>query len=613
MATIAVRVGREIKEISGLTNRTTCWDVVLALMKEKQITPGLEHNGNSATEKAANGGQGADESGSNSSASKSVKELAQSYVIVENWRGCEKPIPPRTRILNVWQAWGKEQRHVVLSLKKSKHIRYRDSGRFSSPSGDQMLSQEEGNVTPTPYNLNKLSQHQKRRIRRNLMQYQRAVLMQRTEDEIDSDDQRNIENNKRSECRILFNDLNKNPKDETKVSNKRNGIILSEEQFVDGVLADPEFVTPRTDRAELISQGTFNREYCKYRRRNHRRLSSVDGVVDSRPRRRHVNHYPYSPHNRRRRSSSRRHRRTRSKNNRHGSRYSTDDTTSTTTTTNTNTSDDENADDADDEKSILTEFVCTIPRRAHPYSIGLGDCNYSSSGTTSTTTATDSSTTTSGDSMTSSNGCSTSSETSSGGDYSLYELASRGYFPTKKVTFAAGDNENIKTVKSSDSANTKQKKNKSLISFPKPALNLFESFRRNNLKRTFKSTKKSSNNQTQNQPKQEPAATKKTEKVSVLKPSESKPTNSGDIKVEEKPEKCAVNSVVDSENALDTKEKNAAEETKEQKDTNEGQFTTFNISTHYIICIWALLVKSSLCWMPKFKVCLIDGIQFEKL
>lgn len=488
MATIAVRVGREIKEISGLTKSTTCWDVVLALLKEKQQGSEAE-NFVGANDKTAAGDQATEESASTSSISKSVKELAQSYVIVENWRGCEKPIPPRTRILNVWQAWGKEQRHVELSLKKSKHIRFREGNNHQSRSRAGKNSEKNG-VDPEHYSLHCMSNHQKRKIRRNMRQYQRALMMKKNEDcEIDSEDQQN--QNEETEIKI-----------ESK-GEKRNGLILSEEKFIDGFLASPDCLIRRADRAQLISQGTFNREFCKYRRRNRRR----HGSSDSRQHRRHqVSHYPYSSQHDRPRSSRRG---MKSKSRKY--RYSTDETSSSSS----NTSEDENASDADDEKSVLVDFTKSAPRRNHSYNVGLGGSVYSGSGTT--TTATDSSTTTSGDSMTSSMGGSTSSETSSGGgDYFLPELHRYSYNTAM---------ENAKNTKAAENSSSKPKKNKSIL---KPALNLIESFRKTNKR---KSNKK--NNSTSDKPNSlETTVTKTIQANNIPNTDENsiKPSNGGENK-----------------------------------------------------------------------------------
>jgi len=41
------------------------------------------------------------------------------WVLIEIWRGVEKPLPPRTRILRVWHAWCSEQRHVTFRIQRA--------------------------------------------------------------------------------------------------------------------------------------------------------------------------------------------------------------------------------------------------------------------------------------------------------------------------------------------------------------------------------------------------------------------------------------------------------------------------------------------------------------
>lgn len=430
MATIAVRVGEEIKEISGLTKSTKCSDVVLALLKEK-VASDMSESSTGANENANSGNQEAPDT-----ASKSIKELAPSYVIVENWRGCEKPIPPRTRILNVWQAWGKEQKHVELSLKKSKNIRFRDGSHHASRSRGGKQS-ERNDVDPDHSSLHNMSSHQKRKIRRNMRQYHRALMMKQTENcGVESEDIN------------LQNDTNEATAD-SKIE-KRNRVITSEETFIDGFLADPDCLIRRADRARLIDQGTFNREFCKYRRRNRRR----HGASSSRQHRRHqVSHYPYSSQHDKPRSS-----RKGMNNKSRKCRYSSDDSSASSMS---NSSEDENASDADDEKSVLVDVRSNTPRRNVAYNIGMRGDHYSA------TTGTDSSTTTSGDSLISSLGGSTSSETSSGGDYFLPEI------PPRLSYVKAMDD--AKAIKATQNSSNKPKKNKFIL---KPALNLIESFRK---------------------------------------------------------------------------------------------------------------------------------------
>ena len=44
------------------------------------------------------------------------------YVIVENWRRIERPLPPRTRILKVWKSWRNEQSNVKYFLKTAQRF-----------------------------------------------------------------------------------------------------------------------------------------------------------------------------------------------------------------------------------------------------------------------------------------------------------------------------------------------------------------------------------------------------------------------------------------------------------------------------------------------------------
>ncbi|KAI5105493.1 ras association domain-containing protein 10 [Silurus meridionalis] len=84
---ISVWVCREEKLVSGVTRRTSCADLVRVLMEDPSCL-GL--------------------SGS-----------AQSYCIVEKWRGFERVLPNRTKILRLWSAWGREQCNVRFVLVRS--------------------------------------------------------------------------------------------------------------------------------------------------------------------------------------------------------------------------------------------------------------------------------------------------------------------------------------------------------------------------------------------------------------------------------------------------------------------------------------------------------------
>ena len=78
-------VGKVEKEVQNVRLKTTVTDVINALIRDKG-------------EEAAS---------------------ATQWVIVECWRGIERPLPPRTRLLKVWCAWRDERDQVRLYLKRA--------------------------------------------------------------------------------------------------------------------------------------------------------------------------------------------------------------------------------------------------------------------------------------------------------------------------------------------------------------------------------------------------------------------------------------------------------------------------------------------------------------
>jgi len=89
---VCIQIGKEEKEVQNLQLRTTVNEVISALVKDNE-----------------------DEAGSE----------IKNWVIVESWRGIERPLPPKTRLLKVWNSWKNEQRFVRFYLKKSSSIAFR--------------------------------------------------------------------------------------------------------------------------------------------------------------------------------------------------------------------------------------------------------------------------------------------------------------------------------------------------------------------------------------------------------------------------------------------------------------------------------------------------------
>ncbi len=84
---IPIWIGGCQKWVNGLTKRTTCDDVIHALLRH-------DRNSNAFVD-------------------------VSSYVIYERWRDVERPLRGRTKLLKVWRAWGADCRNVKFFLRKS--------------------------------------------------------------------------------------------------------------------------------------------------------------------------------------------------------------------------------------------------------------------------------------------------------------------------------------------------------------------------------------------------------------------------------------------------------------------------------------------------------------
>lgn len=90
---VSVWVCREEKLIFGLTKKTTCADVVKVLLEDQNLQQGA--------------------------VAAMLCGSPQSYCLVEKWRGFERILPNKTRILRLWGAWGGERDNVRFVLVKN--------------------------------------------------------------------------------------------------------------------------------------------------------------------------------------------------------------------------------------------------------------------------------------------------------------------------------------------------------------------------------------------------------------------------------------------------------------------------------------------------------------
>ncbi|XP_074128787.1 ras association domain-containing protein 10 [Sminthopsis crassicaudata] len=130
---ISVWICQEEKIISGLSRRTTCSDVVRVLLEDsrqrRQQQPRRRRRRRRARGEEGGGeGEGDPRGGEPREPEEDDEEAPaqgmlwgppQCYCIVEKWRGFERILPNKTRILRLWAAWGDEQENVRFVLVRS--------------------------------------------------------------------------------------------------------------------------------------------------------------------------------------------------------------------------------------------------------------------------------------------------------------------------------------------------------------------------------------------------------------------------------------------------------------------------------------------------------------
>ena len=87
-------MGKEEKEVQNLNLRTTVNEVITAVLKDVDLIKNLQE-----TEKCAETKSQDSESGKGTASESETKSKAENWVLVESWRGIERPLPPRTRLL----------------------------------------------------------------------------------------------------------------------------------------------------------------------------------------------------------------------------------------------------------------------------------------------------------------------------------------------------------------------------------------------------------------------------------------------------------------------------------------------------------------------------------
>ncbi|XP_037695120.1 ras association domain-containing protein 10 [Choloepus didactylus] len=125
---ISVWICQEEKLVSGLSRRTTCSDVVRVLLEDGCRRRRRQRRGR----RRGSGGsplgleelmeppdEDDDDDDDEALPQGMLCGPPQCYCIVEKWRGFERILPNKTRILRLWAAWGDEQENVRFVLVRS--------------------------------------------------------------------------------------------------------------------------------------------------------------------------------------------------------------------------------------------------------------------------------------------------------------------------------------------------------------------------------------------------------------------------------------------------------------------------------------------------------------
>lgn len=89
---IQVTVCNEEKVVCGVTKHTTCADMIQALLEDHKSLP---------------------------ESKRSLHGEPKDFCLVERWKGFERALPPLTRILRLWYAWGDQRPHIQFFLVKT--------------------------------------------------------------------------------------------------------------------------------------------------------------------------------------------------------------------------------------------------------------------------------------------------------------------------------------------------------------------------------------------------------------------------------------------------------------------------------------------------------------
>ncbi|XP_037308555.2 ras association domain-containing protein 9 [Pungitius pungitius] len=118
---IQVKVGGEDKVVCGVTKRTTCADLIQALLDDHESVP---------------------------ESKRLLHGDARDFCLVERWKGFERALPPLTRILRLWHAWGDQRPNVQFTLVKASDFVPQPAKKGAKCRGAKPKRREHGQPLP---------------------------------------------------------------------------------------------------------------------------------------------------------------------------------------------------------------------------------------------------------------------------------------------------------------------------------------------------------------------------------------------------------------------------------------------------------------------------------
>lgn len=118
---IQVTVCNEDKVVCGVTKHTTCVDLIQALLDDHKSVP---------------------------ESKRLLHGEPKDFCLVERWKGFERALPPLTRILRLWYAWGDERPFIQFTLVKTSDFVPQNTKRGGKSKGAKPKRWEHGQSLP---------------------------------------------------------------------------------------------------------------------------------------------------------------------------------------------------------------------------------------------------------------------------------------------------------------------------------------------------------------------------------------------------------------------------------------------------------------------------------